>query len=49
MTSNFKLEEILAMLVQSGKTFVLMIEEHGSLNYYSNNKGDRLILVDKEE
>jgi hypothetical protein len=48
MTSNSEIEEILAKLVQTDKPFVLMIEEHGSLNYYTNNKGDRLILVNKE-
>lgn len=49
MTSNSEMEEVLAMLVSLDKPFVLMVEENGALTYYSNNKGDRLLLVNKEE
>ncbi len=49
MTSSSEIEEILAQLVAVGKPFVLMIEDSGALTYYSNNKGDRLVLVNKEE
>lgn len=49
MTSSSDMEEVLAQLIALDKPFVLMIEENGSLTYYSNNKGDRLLLVNKEE
>jgi hypothetical protein len=50
MTSSSDIDAALAALTESGLAFVLMIEETpGALSYYSNNKGDRLYLVNKEE
>jgi hypothetical protein len=49
MTSSSDIEEVLAKLVELGMPFVLMLESNGSLTYYSNNKGDRLVVVNKEE
>jgi len=50
MTSSSEIEQALALLVASGKPFMLMVEsDPGALTYYSNNQGDRLILVNQEE
>lgn len=49
MTSTSDIEGVLAQLVALNLPFVLMLEQNGSLTYYSNNKGDRLTLVNKEE
>jgi len=49
MTSSSEIEAVLSQLVELGMPFVLMLENNGSLTYYSNNKGDRLVVVNKEE
>ena len=49
MTSSSDMEAVLTQLLALDKPFVLMIEENGALTYYSNNKGDRLLLINKEE
>jgi len=49
MTSTSEIETALAVLMETGLPFVLMIEQEGALSLYSNNKDDRLILVNKEE
>jgi len=50
MTSSSEIEQALALLLASGTAFMLMVEESpGALTYYSNNQGDRLVLVNQEE
>ena len=50
MTSSSDLEEAIRTLLACGLPFVLMVEqEQGSLSYYSNNKGDKLFIVNQEE
>jgi hypothetical protein len=50
MTSTSDIQEAISMLLSCGVPFVLMVEDRpGGLSYYSNNKGDRLFIVDQEE
>ena len=50
MTSTSDLEQAIAALLACNLPFMLMIEDQpGSLSYYSNNKGDKLFIVDQEE
>mgnify|MGYP004162513993 FL=1 len=51
MTSNSeRVEAALKQLLESGRTFILMVQsDSGNLSYYTNNSGDQLFIVNKEE
>ena len=50
MTSTTDLQDAIRTLLACDLPFVLMVEqEPGSLSYYSNNKGDKLFIVNQEE
>lgn len=50
MASTSKIEDALKILLEEGRTFILMVQsDSGNLTYYSNNQGDKLYLVGQEE
>ena len=52
MTSSIetKIEEALALLIETGLPFMVMVQTpQGNANYFSNSKGDRLFTVGQED
>ena len=48
--STDKVEAALKELLDSGRTFILMVQtDSGNLTYYTNNSGDQLFVVETEE
>ena len=49
-SSTDKVEAALKELLDSGRTFILMVQtDSGNLTYYTHNSGDQLFVVEKEE
>lgn len=49
-SSTDKVEAALKELLECGRTFILMVQtDSGNLTYYTNNSGDQLFVVEKEE
>jgi hypothetical protein len=51
MTSSTELiESALDSLLNSGRTFILMVQsDSGNLTYYTNSPGDKLFIVNQED
>ena len=48
-SSSEKVEAALSALLESGRTFILMVQtDSGNLTYYTNNSGDQLFVVEKK-
>lgn len=49
-SSSEQIELALHQLLESGRTFILMVQsDSGNLSYYTNNSGDQLFIVNKED
>lgn len=48
-TTETKVQEALAVLHETGVNFMLIIEDSQGAAVFSNSKGSRLYLVNKEE
>lgn len=52
MTSTIEtqIEQALSLLIDTKLAFTVMIQaENGTVNYFSNSKGDKLFIVGQEE
>lgn len=49
-SSSEQVQTALSALLESGRTFILMVQsDSGNLTYYTNNSGDQLFIVNKEQ